>query len=414
MSGQSERHVVISTDGHCGADLLDYKPYLASRFHDEFDVWARDYHDPWGVIEKDSDVENRHGFASYDAPLNWESSRRLKETESQGIAAEVLFPNTAPPFIPSGTLSAPGPLNAAEYDRRWAGLQAHNRWLADFCANTPGRRAGLAQVLLDNIDDAIAEARWAKEAGLKGILLPGDHVLKLTNLYYPAYEPLWAVCAELDIPVHRHAIVPVESAAEAGPGAPIIGSTEIAFYGMRGTWHLIAAGVFERYPNLKLVTTELGTGSEIPAYLARLDYMVDLWNTYPEHYTLNAEGLAMLKRKPSEYFETNCYVGGPLDLLQSVANGTPNMMFGADVPHAEGTAPYTVEAMRLAYSHYTEQERREVLALRAAKVYGFDLEQLQKVADLHGPTVEELAIPLPEESRPHFPDETRCRIFALK
>jgi predicted TIM-barrel fold metal-dependent hydrolase len=414
MTNSTERHIVISTDGHCGADLWDYKPYLEKRFHADFDAWANAYHDPWGVIEQDSDAENRHGFASYEAPLNWESERRAKETEAQGIAAEVLFPNTAPPFIPSGSLSAPGPRTAEEYEYRWVGLQAHNRWLADFCADLPGRRAGLAQVLLDNIDDAVAEARWAKDAGLMGILLPGDHVQKLTNLYYPAYEPLWQVCADLDIPVHRHAIVAVESAEEAGPGAPIIGSTEIAFYGMRGVWHMMASGVFERHPTLKLVTTELGTGSEIPAYLARLDMMVDLWNTYPQHYTLNAEGLAALHRKPSEYFETNCYVGGPLDLLASVANGTPNMMFGADVPHAEGTAPYTTKALRLAFSSMSEAQRRTVLSLRAAEVYGFDLDLLQQVADLHGPTDAELSHALPDEERPVFPDETRCRIFAFK
>jgi predicted TIM-barrel fold metal-dependent hydrolase len=414
MPEPTERYVVISTDGHCGADLRDYKPYLESRYHDDFEAWAAGFHDPWGVIEEDSEVDNRHGFASYEAPLNWESAQRALVTEEQGIAAEVLFPNTAPPFIPSNTLSAPGPRTAEEYEYRWAGLKAHNRWLADFCADTPGRRAGLAQVFLDDIDDAVAEVRWAKEAGLMGILLPGDHVLKLINLYYPSLEPLWEVCAELDIPIHRHAIVAVESAEEAGPAAPIIGSTEISFYGMRGTWHLMAAGVFDRHPTLKLVTTELGTGSEIPAYLARLDYMVDLWNTYPQHYTLNAEGLSKLKRKPSEYFESNCYVGGPLDLLQSVANGTPNMMFGADVPHAEGTAPFTTEAMRLAFAHMDDAERREILSLRAARVYGFDLDLLQKVANRSGPTVAELEVPLAMEERPTFPDETRCRIFAIK
>ena len=37
----SERHVVFSADSHCGADLWDYKGYLESRYHEEFDDWAR-------------------------------------------------------------------------------------------------------------------------------------------------------------------------------------------------------------------------------------------------------------------------------------------------------------------------------------------------------------------------------------
>ena len=34
------RQVLISTDGHAGADLLDYKPYLEQRYHEQFDAWA--------------------------------------------------------------------------------------------------------------------------------------------------------------------------------------------------------------------------------------------------------------------------------------------------------------------------------------------------------------------------------------
>ena len=36
----SERYTVISADGHAGADLLDYKAYLPSRWHDEFDAFS--------------------------------------------------------------------------------------------------------------------------------------------------------------------------------------------------------------------------------------------------------------------------------------------------------------------------------------------------------------------------------------
>ena len=37
----SEHHVVISADTHCGADLWDYKEYLPSKYHEDFDVWAK-------------------------------------------------------------------------------------------------------------------------------------------------------------------------------------------------------------------------------------------------------------------------------------------------------------------------------------------------------------------------------------
>ena len=43
--------------------------------------------------------------------------------------------------------------------RRWAGLQAHNRWLADFCSQAPGRRAGIAQIMLHDVDASVARDR---------------------------------------------------------------------------------------------------------------------------------------------------------------------------------------------------------------------------------------------------------------
>jgi hypothetical protein len=44
-------YVVISSDSHAGADILDYKPYLESKWHDEFDAWAAAYGNPWDFVD---------------------------------------------------------------------------------------------------------------------------------------------------------------------------------------------------------------------------------------------------------------------------------------------------------------------------------------------------------------------------
>jgi len=102
------RQILFSTDGHGGADLLDYRPYLEERFHERFDDWASHYSDAWADgLDQDRDANHRIGVASAQAPANWDPDLRLSLLDEQGIAAEVLFPNTSPPFYPSGAVTAP-------------------------------------------------------------------------------------------------------------------------------------------------------------------------------------------------------------------------------------------------------------------------------------------------------------------
>jgi predicted TIM-barrel fold metal-dependent hydrolase len=413
QSDRSLRQILISTDGHAGADLWDYKPYLEQRWHDEFDAWAATFHDAWAEADPDRPANHRLGVASASAPLNWDSAMRLDYLDGQGIAAEVLFPNTAPPFYPSGALTSPGPRTRDELELRFAGLRAHNRWLADFCSQAPDRWAGFAQVFLDDVDAAIAEVGRAKEAGLRGVLLPNDHVLKMVNLYYPHLDPLWAVCAELGMPVHRHTNFPTESVQEGGNASALIGMVETQFYIVRAVGHMILSGAFERHPDLVFVVTEITAASELPGYLARLDGMAGLHlGAGTPLYEQIKDAIAALRRKPSEYFATNVFVAGPThDLRQAHDLGTPNLMWGADVPHSEGTSPFTLEVLRTTMCDLPEDDITALLSTRAADVYGFDLERLRTVADRIGPTLEEIKTPLPPEQRPRFPEDTRCTVF---
>jgi predicted TIM-barrel fold metal-dependent hydrolase len=413
MVDNSDRVVVVSTDGHCGADLYGYLPYLERRYHDEFETWVATYVDGWADLDSDAKMDRRLGLSSAADVLNWDSDQRLALIDLQGIAAEVLFPNTAPPFSPSGAISAPGPRSESEYELRWAGVKAHNRWLADFCAAAPGRRAGMAQVYLDRPEDAMDEIRWAKEAGLRGVLLPNDHTLKMANLYYPAYEPIWALCAELEIPIHRHAIAPTESEREIGPVALWITSLEVTFYGMRALGHLLCGAVFERHPKLKFVLTELNDSQNVAAYLARLDAMYDTTKSGRTSGNFSiAPAVDLLRRRPSEYFETNCFLGGPLDLKETTGpDGPPNLMFGADIPHAEGTVPFSQEAMRIQLRGLDTESIVAIAGATATDLYHFDSAQLRTIADRVGPTLGELMTPLADSDWPSYPEETKSRTF---
>jgi predicted TIM-barrel fold metal-dependent hydrolase len=399
----TDRYLLISSDCHAGADIADYKPYLERRWHDEFDAWATTYSDSWADIDADSVW--KAGVSSFMSPLNWDSNKRLEALEAEGIVAEVLFPNTTPPFFPNGLLAAPGPRDRDEYERRWAGIKAHNRWLKDFCDEAPGRRFGVAQLFIDNVDDAVAEIRWAKEAGMRQVLLPSDHHLKLHNLYYASLDPIWSVCEELDMPIGRHgSVVGSDVEAESVDAAHAVGVLETTYFGQRSLGQLILSGVFERHPNLKFVFTELGAGMWYETAIAGLDRFYKGANMDGTIVNMFAgKATAKLPLLPSEYANRQVYFGAaaPPDVLEiHRALGLDKLMWGADFPHHEGTAPYTTKVLRGTLSSVPHDEIRQILSGSAAAVYGADVEQLQRIADEVGPTVEEIETPLQPDEIP--------------
>jgi predicted TIM-barrel fold metal-dependent hydrolase len=397
------RYTVISADCHAGADLLDYKPYLERRHHDAFDAWAATYVNPY------------EDLMAPEADRNWDSGRRLAELEADGIVAEVVFPNTVPPFFPSGSLMAQPPTKE-EFEQRWAGLRAHNRWLADFCAAAPGRRAGVAQILLNDVEEAVREVRWAKAAGLNGgIVLPGAPPGSgVPELYSRAYDPLWAVCAELEVPVNHHAGSASPPLGDE-PAARAVFMVETTWFSHRALWHLIFGGAFRRHPRLTLVLTEQGSGW-IPGVLDMLDYyhgrlVAAATRAATAEAKFGAGLAASMGKGPSAVWQDNCYVGAsfmrPHEVPLRGRIGLDKIMWGSDYPHDEGTYPYTREGLRTAYAGLPPAEVAAMAGGNAARLYGFDLALLDSIAARVGPTVEEIAEPL---AKP--PEDATSPVFA--
>ncbi len=315
------------------------------------------------------------------------------------MVGEVLFPNTVPPFYPGFVLFA-GPPKPDEYAHRRAGIHAHNRWLADFCGRRPVQRAGVGQIFLNDIDDAIEDATWIKENDLRGgVLLPqvAPDVDWVKPLYDPSYDRLWAALQDLDVVVNLH----------GGTGSPNYGRyqvtpmlliSEVKFYGVRAFVHMLLSGVFERFPRLRFAITEVGP-SMFPDLLSDLDSVIR---------SVQAGAIGELKyrsedalpRTATEYFHQNVWLGasfpGPADLAAREIMGDDRFMWGSDYPHDEGTAPFTREHLRQVFSEVDEPEMRRILGENAAKLYDFDLDALAPLAAEHGLTVSEIQEPLLE------------------
>ena len=385
MSTESDdRYLLISADTHGGGSHAQYREYLDPAYREEFDAWRGEYRNPF----RDLSGAKRN--------QNWDDERRWSEQESDGTTAEVLFPNTVPPFFPAGAVIARPPTNE-EYELRHAGIRAHNRWLVDFCAAAPGRRAGVGQIFLNDVDDAIADVRFIAEQGLRGgALLPGcPDDCELAPLYDPVYDPLWSACEDLDVPLTHH----------SGQGSPDYGShpfstflwiAETPWFSHRPLAHLIIGGIFERHSRLEFVMTEQGC-AWIPPLLQQLDGFHALMSAGRVGEISSSEG-ELLPMKPSEYFERNCFVGvsfptrSEADVMRTI--GIHKTMWGSDYPHLEGTYPYTTEGLRLAFADWDPDDIRQVTSRTAAEVYGFDLDLLAPIAARVGPRVDEVAVPL--------------------
>jgi predicted TIM-barrel fold metal-dependent hydrolase len=397
----SDHYVVISADGHAGASMDTYRDYLDPSFRDDFDDWRKAYSNPFADLKDTESLEYQRNF---------DDALRQKDVEGDGVVAEVLFPNTIPPFYPSGIIfNPPTPKDAEELRLRWAGVSAHNRWLADFCSQRPGRRAGIAQIFLDDVERAVQEVRWvAQQPGLfGGIMLPNPPVDETTpQLHSPLYEPLWEACEDLGVVVNSH----------GGGGGPttygdvdtslVMMFLEFGWYCQRPLVRLIFSGVFERHPDLTFVMTETGN-SWVPGTLAEMDYMYDrIVNARPGAVEGFFGGMIRdrMKLRPSEYWARQCYIGASFlsrrDSKARHATGIDRVMWGSDYPHTEGTFPHTRFVLRHVFHDVEPDEVALMLGLNASRAYRFDLAQLQPIADRIGPTVSELSHDVESEELP--------------
>lgn len=386
---------IISADCHAGASIRDYKPYLESRWHDEFDEWKQKYDNPY----KD--------LLSPKASRNYDNDLRTTEQYADGIVGEVVFPNTVPPFFPTGQVIAHPP-SERSFERRLAGLRSHNRWLRDFCDVLPGQRVGLPQLLLNDIDEAIADAHAAADAGFTSMLVP--HIPPDSDLrpfFTDDYDRLWQVFDERGLIITMHGGTGSPS-YHRSPVTPLLMVMEVPFYAQKSLWHFILSGVFERFPNLRMVLTEQGT-DWLPAALKRLD---DFWSQLTSTGQIGELTMSVsevVPRKPSEYFEDHVWIGASfpgitdVDAMRHV--GTHKIMWGSDYPHDEGTHPYSREALRRTFIDFTDDEKRAMFGGNAASLYGFDLGVCNALAAEHGPTMDELREPLvtvPDHDSPAF------------
>ena len=370
MLGPDDHYIVISADTHAGGSHAQYREYLDPKYRDDFDAWRGEVQEP---------LQGPQGHRPADPQLGRRAARRRPARRRRGRRGGL--PQHRARRSSRTSCCSPSRPTPDEYEHRHAGIQAHNRWLADYVAEDPKARAGIGQVFLNDIDDTIADIEWCHEHGLRGGILVGSVPPTsdwIKPLYHPDLDPVWAKCAELGVVVNTHSGTggPVYQKA---PAMPLVHFLEIPFYSQRPLAYMILGGVFERFPDLKFTLTEAGF-AWIPAFLQQMD---DLMAEHPHeqggrdahrrragaaevgHRVLHAE--LPHRHQPAH--------PGRHPVARSDFVGLERVMWGSDYPHDEGTLPFTREHLRQVMVDLEpgpdpedpRRERRRALRLRPGR-----------------------------------------------
>lgn len=179
-----------------------------------------------------------------------------------------------------------------------------NDYLAEQVAKRPDRFQALAALPMQDPDMAIRELqRCVKDLGFVGSLVNGFSQINDLNVavYYDLkqYWPFWAENEKLDVPFYLHPRNPLPADAKIYDGHPwLLGPTwafgqETAVHSLR----LMASGLFDQHPNLKIVLGHMGEG--LPYSMWRVDNR-NGWVKEPPRYPA--------KKKLGEYFQNNFWL----------------------------------------------------------------------------------------------------------
>ena len=258
-------------------------------------------------------------------PGSYDAGARIAEMDKWGVEASLVFPTIC---------ILPFPTDDQELANAYC--RAYNNWMKDFADQCAGRVWPVAIVNWHDVEAAALELERCIKMGFKALFVPPETV-KGARPSDSKFDRIWSICQDAKIPGCLHVIVRFDGSAlpfaewhATSPG-PIFG------FGLGATGQLIPAltamitdQLFERFPNLSIVSVEAGAGYA-PYLMDRLDAKYEVF-----------EGLVPLKKRPSEYIKSNCYfVAEPLErTVNSCLDlvGRDRIMWGSDYPHVDGLA----------------------------------------------------------------------------
>ncbi len=277
---------------------------------------------------------------------------RVADMDTEGVDVNVLIPGT---WAPAST--------AIDTNLATGLYAAYHEYMSDFCSGHLDRLKGLMLAPAADVDWAVTELRKRGQEPWVSCVWP---VLpEGMPVDDPSLDPIWEVMNDYSLPIMHHSFFyepPYFPGYRDIWGNAAIARTAAHPWGaQRLLAYVIAGGILDRYPNIKIGFSETGHGW-LPYWVLRLDSQV--------HYVKGA--VRPLKYLPSEYVKMGrvfCAIEtheGPkmtravIDIL-----GDGCLMYASDFPHPECDWPNSVDNILAWHDDLGEPAMRRLLGTNA-------------------------------------------------
>jgi uncharacterized protein len=289
----------------------------------------------------------------------WEPHARLREMETDGVMAEVLYPSYAMQLFST----------IKDSSVQMACARAYNDWLHEYCSAAPGQLKGVGMLPAADLDLALPELRRIAGQGYVNVLIDAHPP---ASRYYdnPLWEPLWAELEANGIIASFHLFAgtaPVFGGDEGGGRmkhfladytiAPSLLERQLAM--------MIFAGVLERHPGLRLLCVESDCGWAAH-FLKRMDHVFTRKGPRYERH-IKSDML------PSDFFkrQVKCvFQDDRPGILTLETTGSEVLMWGSDYPHNDSTWPQSQRVIEEMFRGIADADRDKIIYANAASLYG--------------------------------------------
>jgi predicted TIM-barrel fold metal-dependent hydrolase len=290
---------------------------------------------------------------------------RLQDQITDGVAAEILFPNYGMALY-----------SVDDIELQQESFKLYNDWLHDWCSPDRKRLVGVPLISVYDIKGAVKEMHRSLDKGMRGALIwqVPDPQLPFSNTEH--YDPFFAACAEAGQPVICH-ILTGHGYMKTGHKKNVEGikdSTNAKTNDSANTlFDLIFYGYFERFPKLKLLLAE--------SELGWMPFLLQQWDYYFERH--RNQFPVPITRKPSELFEEHVYGTFLEDYVGTRFLswwGKKNCMWSNDYPHFNMTFPHSRQVMARHLKGLSDEELRRYTWDNAMDLFKLDLTEVNRAA----------------------------------